>query len=59
MLRSRGRTKLTASQLGLFEESKELRGIGISRVELGGSGVGVDGVVDLVIAALVECPNIE
>ena len=46
--------QLTASCMSLLQKLEALGDSGFTGIQLGGSGVGVDGVVDRIIVALVQ-----
>lgn len=59
VLRTRGSRKLTAIGLGVSEKLKSLRDGEIIGIELRSSCIGIDGIGNLVIAALIQTSKVE
>jgi hypothetical protein len=57
--RSRSGREADTGGLGVLEELEALRDLPVALVELGGTHVGIDGVRNLVVAALVETAEVE
>jgi hypothetical protein len=59
ILRTRSRGKLAASRLGGSEELKTLRDRGVVWIQLCSASISVDGIGNLVVAALVQTSKVE
>jgi len=59
ILRTRCSWQLTSSSLSILEKLEALCNGGVTRIQLARSGIGIDGVSDLVIATFIQATEIE